>query len=142
LKIDAGTLSIQKLDRTDGQFTVYNFEVDAFHTYFVSQERILVHNKAAPRGFKPNSGWYHYGDNPPFQRITNPKHHPRSASPEPRNVNDLFRRAIWEEGGGPGWVRDANGTIHRFSPPSNGTTHWNGSNIPENLIPNEIRKAL
>ena len=34
------------------------------------------------------------------------------------------------------------GTIHRFSAPSNGTSHWNGSNIPENLIPNAILKEL
>ena len=49
LKFDAGTLPIQKLDRTYGRFTVYNFEVDELHTYFVSHERILVHNKALAR---------------------------------------------------------------------------------------------
>lgn len=147
LKIDAETLPIQKLDRTYGHFTVYNLEVDDFHTYFVSHEQILVHNKAAPYGFTSRGkGVYGYNDVPPFRRVTNPKHHPKSVSPEPQNVDELFRRAIWDENG-VGWARDPDGIIHRFSAPRNGEVHWNGSTsgidpILGNEIPNEILKAL
>jgi hypothetical protein len=80
------------------------------------------------------------------KRITNPKHHPNSASPEPKNVDELFKRSIPDKKG-VRWARDADGTIHRFSQPANGQTHWNGSTagkkgIRMEDIPNEIRKIL
>jgi RHS repeat-associated protein len=121
---------------------VYNLHIGEFNTYHVGSQMLLVHNKPAETGFEPESGWYRYGENPPFKRVPNHKHHPRSASPEPKNVDELFKRAIWEEADGPGWVRDEEGLIHRFSAPSNGTTHWNGSGFGDNVVPNQIRKAL
>lgn len=36
------------------EVTVYNIEVDGYHTYFVSELCILVHNKALSRGQKNN----------------------------------------------------------------------------------------
>ncbi len=79
------------------------------------------------------------------RRITNPKHHAGSQSPEPRNAQELFDRAI-EDRNGVRWARDADGTIHRFSAPSNGESHWNGSTagarpIRMEDIPIEVRRA-
>jgi uncharacterized protein YjaZ len=34
--------------RIDTLVTVYNFEVEGFHTYYVSKNHILVHNKPKP----------------------------------------------------------------------------------------------
>ncbi len=59
-------------------------------------------------------------------RITNPKHHPNSQSPEPKNVDELFNNSVPDKNG-VRWAKDAEGNIHRFSKPSNGETHWNGS---------------
>jgi hypothetical protein len=79
-------------------------------------------------------------------RVTNPKHHPSSASPEPTNVDEMFNNSIPDKQG-VRWAKDADGSIHRFSKPSNGESHWNGSTrgakpIQGRNIPNEIKKAL
>ncbi len=80
------------------------------------------------------------------KRVTNTKHHPNSPSPEPKNVDDLFKDSV-EDSVGRRWVKDTDGVIHRFSKESNGETHWNGSTKgPEGIrmedIPNAIRKLL
>jgi hypothetical protein len=85
------------------------------------------------------------GGNAP-RRVTNPKHNANSNSPEPANVQELFDRSIVDQNG-VRWAKDADGTIHRFSRPSNGESHWNGSTagnkpIRMNNIPIEIRRAL
>jgi RHS repeat-associated protein len=82
-------------------------------------------------------------DNKP-ELITNPKHHPNSSSPQPRNVNELYKNSV-EANNGTRWARDSDGTLHRFNSPSNGQTHWNGSTagtdpIRPNVIPPEIKR--
>ena len=77
------------------------------------------------------------------ERITNPKHHIHSRSPEPRNVDELFQNSVRADDG-TRWVQDSDGTLHRFNAPSNGQTHWNGSTagrdpIQSRNIPPEIR---
>jgi RHS repeat-associated protein len=80
------------------------------------------------------------------ERITNPKHHPNSKSPEPQNADKLYENSVADKNG-VRWAKDADGTIHRFSKPSNGQTHWNGSTSgvdpikPQN-IPVEIRRIF
>jgi RHS repeat-associated protein len=80
--------------------------------------------------------------------VPNSKHHPNSTSPSPSNVGELFERSIEDATGtGTRWVKDSDGVIHRFSPPSNGETHWNGSTagprpIKENNIPKEIKRMF
>jgi hypothetical protein len=79
------------------------------------------------------------------RRVSNSKHHANSASPEPKNVQELFDKSIADGSGTR--AKDADGTIHRFSAPSNGETHWNGSTagpkpIRMDDIPIEIRRAL
>ena len=77
---------------------------------------------------------------------SNPKHNPNSPSPEPSNAQELFDNSIADENG-TRWAKDDNGVIHRFSSPSNGQSHWNGSTagpnpIQERNIPIGIRRAL
>lgn len=59
-------------------------------------------------------------------RISSPKHHKNSVSPEPKNVEKLYENSVVDKTG-VRWEKDTAGTIHRFSRPSNGETHWNGS---------------
>ena len=37
-------VNVDKIEKREGDFTVYNFNVESFHTYFVSELGILVHN--------------------------------------------------------------------------------------------------
>lgn len=85
------------------------------------------------------------GDNPQ-KLVSNPKHHANSSSPEPKNAAALYDNSIADKSG-VRWAKDADGTTHRFSKPSNGESHWNGSTagekpIQERNIPNEIKKQL
>ena len=78
--------------------------------------------------------------------VSSPKHHRQAASPQPPNLQELYARSVVDSKG-VRWSRDADGVIHRFSAPSNGEVHWNGSTAgpnpirPEN-IPIEVRRAL
>ena len=109
----------------------YNMEVADFHTYFVGNAQVWVHNQC---------------DLHTPTRISNPKHHPNSISPEPKNVGELFKDAVADKNG-VRWAKDSDGIVHRFSKPSNGETHWNGSTSgvdpikPQN-IPPEIKKLF
>jgi RHS repeat-associated protein len=85
-------------------------------------------------------------DDPKPTRVTNKKHHPNSESPEPKNVEQLYKDSVVDKKG-VRWTKDADGIIHRFSKPSNGQTHWNGSTggtnpIRPGDIPREIRKLF
>ena len=81
------------------------------------------------------------------KRISNPKHHPNSESPEPDNVDELYNKSIADENG-VRWAKDEEGVIHRFTKPSNGESHWNGSTggsdpiKPQNLPSRSILKQL
>ncbi|MCC5670194.1 HINT domain-containing protein [Nostoc sp. CHAB 5784] len=41
---DGRVIDVDKVEKREGQFQVYNFNVERFHTYFVSDLGILVHN--------------------------------------------------------------------------------------------------
>jgi hypothetical protein len=41
---DGRIIDVDGVDKHEGDFTVYNFKVEGFHTYFVSDLGILVHN--------------------------------------------------------------------------------------------------
>jgi Pretoxin HINT domain/A nuclease of the HNH/ENDO VII superfamily with conserved LHH len=45
LQLSDGTVvDVDKIEKRDGEFEVYNFKVEDFHTYFVSELGLLVHN--------------------------------------------------------------------------------------------------
>lgn len=80
------------------------------------------------------------------RRTSNPKHHPNSTNPEPANVEELWKKSIPDKQGRR-WSIDDNGVIHRFSKPSNGESHWNGSTgddfpVLDEHIPIDIRRKL
>ena len=89
------------------------------------------------------------GDTAPRDKptlIDSPKHHPKSDSPQPKNARELFENSTVDKNG-VRWAKDADGTIHRFSAPSNGQSHWNGSTAGRRPIrkddpPIEIRREL
>jgi RHS repeat-associated protein len=77
---------------------------------------------------------------------SNEKHHPNSESPEPADTSKLYENSIADKSG-VRWAKDSNGVIHRFSRPSNGKTHWNGSTggkkpIQPQNVPVDIKRAL
>lgn len=41
---DGRIIDVDKIEKREGQFQVYNFRVEGFHTYFISDLDILVHN--------------------------------------------------------------------------------------------------
>ena len=46
--LDGSTVQIDAINDVRGHFTVYNFEVENAHTYFVSESGLLVHNPKPP----------------------------------------------------------------------------------------------
>jgi uncharacterized protein RhaS with RHS repeats len=99
-----------------------------------------------PRGRSRSSSRKRSGYSDKAKRISNPKHHKNSVSPEPPNVDELYENSVADQNG-VRWAKDTEGTIHRFSKPSNGETHWNGSTsgvdpFKKQNIPVEIRRIL
>lgn len=45
-----GVVDVDGVTRREGSFLVYNFEVDGFHSYFVSDWGVLVHNACKQKG--------------------------------------------------------------------------------------------
>jgi Pretoxin HINT domain len=45
---DGRSIDVDGVSRREGSFQVYNFEVDGFHSYFVSDLGVLVHNACKP----------------------------------------------------------------------------------------------
>lgn len=41
---DGRIIDVDRVEKREGDFTVYNFKVEGFHTYFVSEVGVLVHN--------------------------------------------------------------------------------------------------
>jgi hypothetical protein len=41
---DGRVIDVDRVEKREGNFEVYNFNVEGFHTYFVSELGILVHN--------------------------------------------------------------------------------------------------
>ncbi|MEH2368115.1 polymorphic toxin-type HINT domain-containing protein [Nostoc sp.] len=46
---DGRIIDVDKIEKREGQFQVYNFRVEGFHTYFVSDLDILVHNASCAK---------------------------------------------------------------------------------------------
>jgi cytochrome c553 len=79
----------------------------------------------------------------------NPKHNQNAtgkASPEPSDASKVYEDAV--EGPDGNWYgKNENGDVYRYSRPSNGETHWNGSSsgsnaIRSNNIPNIVKQTL
>ena len=104
---------------------------------------------SAPAAAGGGDGGGGNGRNRKPKLVRNPKHHPNArgdASPEPSDAEEVFKNAI--EGPDGCWYgKNAQGEIYRFSRPSNGETHWNGSSsgpnaIRPNNIPASVKRSL
>jgi hypothetical protein len=147
------TLPVESLRDTGSFERVYNFRVADTHTYFVGAPEwgfaVWVHNaryRNDPHNNKPSQQRRLYEQETPTL-VTNPKHHQNSRSVQPNNVAHLFATSIVDPNTGVRYAKDANGLIHRFSAPSNGQTHWNGSlngssGFRLENIPMDIRRQL
>ena len=144
------------VELTDEPTTVYNFQVEDYHTYHVSGLAILVHNAGddyrnvpVPERKKASNG---------LGYKSNPKHTPGqpgnrpNAGTEPRNSFELFgdstpsnknprQRYTYEK---------STGTLHRFSPTENDGSlwHWSGStnqgpnSLKGSQVPNDIKNLF
>lgn len=54
---DGVIIDLDGIKKREGEFEVYNFEVEDFHTYFVSDLEILVHNVCNDPRYKRPSGY-------------------------------------------------------------------------------------
>ncbi|MGB5969456.1 MAG: polymorphic toxin-type HINT domain-containing protein [Spirulinaceae cyanobacterium] len=54
-------VDIDRIEKREGDFEVYNFDVEGFSTYFVSDLGVLVHNAGYPTG-KLQHSFKHAGD--------------------------------------------------------------------------------
>lgn len=121
---DGIVIHIDSVERREGQFKVYNFEVSHSHTYFVSSLGVLVHNDCKlPRfdGPKPN---YTINDaHVPGRPGFNPR-----KTPLPKDAQDVFRRAVPDDPVNPrNWYgRNDQGKIYRFSGDNAGGAHFSG----------------
>jgi hypothetical protein len=65
------TAIVETIKRREGVFTVYNIEVDGFHTYWISNISVLVHNKSLYNPRRPSdSPNYEVGFEAQLQRGT------------------------------------------------------------------------
>ena len=158
LDVNGNVLLVENFDveLTEEPTTVYNFQVEDFHTYHVSGLAILVHNAGddyrnvpVPERKKASNG---------LGYKSNPKHTPGqpgnrpNAGTEPRNSFELFgdstpsnknprQRYTYEK---------STGTLHRFSPTENDGSlwHWSGStnqgpnSLKGSQVPNDIKNLF
>ena len=158
LDVNGNVLLVENFDveLTDEPTTVYNFQVEDFHTYHVSGLAILVHNAGddyrnvpVPERKKASNG---------LGYKSNPKHTPGqpgnrpNAGTEPRDSFELFgdstpsnknprQRYTYEK---------STGTLHRFSPTENDGSlwHWSGStnqgpnSLKGSQVPNDIKNLF
>ncbi|WP_425428398.1 polymorphic toxin-type HINT domain-containing protein [Agarilytica rhodophyticola] len=60
---DGQLASISSIKAREGQHTTYNFEVEDFHTYFVGEQGVWVHNTCLPKGgFKSIEEFSSFGE--------------------------------------------------------------------------------
>jgi filamentous hemagglutinin len=139
---------------------VYNFQVEDYHTYYVGENSILVHNDC------PESGSNAQGNGVPVKEKTtasngldyqsNPKHSPGqpgnrpNAGVEPRNSLDLFDKSVSSKSKpNQRFTFDTEtNTVHRFYNDGNGVWHWSGStnqganSLTGIQVPNDTKNIL
>ncbi|MPW54569.1 DUF637 domain-containing protein, partial [Moraxella catarrhalis] len=158
-------VSQSKLDHTD---TVYNFEVQDFHTYHIGEYGVWVHNadccgvdvKTSPlpvAGAKRSDKVNEIYKSNPKHTLGQTGNRP-NAGIEPKNSFELFENSF--QSGNKRYSIDSDGNIHQFANSNDGTWHWagrtgkdqavdqrlKGNNIPQdvikhfNLNPKKVKK--
>jgi hypothetical protein len=151
---DGRIIDVDRIEKREGDFTVYNFKVEGFHTYFVSDLSILVHNaNCDPTNTTPSPALEGnpYHPNVVEQRIRppyrpNPAHDPRSPlfnprkTPEPGDATQVYGDAVRGDMGT--WYGlNKDGDIYRFFSDNAGGVHFSGKVSPQ-LVPNDVLKQL
>ena len=143
---------------TEELVPVYNFQVEDFHTYFVGNCAVWVHNnnEACPVPEPRKSEKHKTADGEPLTYKSNPKHtrgqggNRSDAGIEPKNSFELFensRASTMKKGRYT--YEESTKTIHRFFSNAEGTEwHWSGStnqrvnSLKSSQIPPDILKAF
>ena len=146
------------IELTEEPVSVYNFQVEDFHTYFVGDCAVWVHNnnKACPVPEPRKSEKHKTADGEPLTYKSNSKHTPgqsgncSDAGIEPRNSFELFEDSIAssEKTKQRYTYEKSTDTIHRFSYTNGTEWHWSGSenqgknSLDISRIPRDIKKAF
>jgi large repetitive protein len=149
---DGRVIDVDGVEQREGDFTVYNFKVEGFHTYFVSDLGILVHNTVCGgSNSAPNpalEGNPYHPDivdqriRPPYR--PNPAHDPRTLNPrktpEPVDAEEVYGNSI-RAGMGKWFGMNNNDQIYQFFYDNAGGVHFSGI-VPRAKVPNDILKQL
>lgn len=148
------------IEETAEPVDVYNFQVEEYHTYFVGESAVWVHNnnKSCPVPEPRKSEKHKTADGEPLTYKSNSKHtlggdgNRPDAGIEPRNSFELFEDSKVSSKNGKRYTYEkSTDTVHRFAPSGgNGTEwHWNGSEHQGPLnsldpaeIPGDIKKIF
>jgi Pretoxin HINT domain len=145
-------LDIDKIESHTSLTNVYNFEVEGFHTYFVSDLGLLVHNSCSdlPTASPALQGNPYHPDvvaeriKPSYK--ANPAHDPRSSNfnprktPEPNDASQVYNNATRADMGT--WFGlNSDGKIYRFFSDNAGGVHFSGE-VSSQLVPNNVLKQL
>jgi RHS repeat-associated protein len=130
-------LDIDKIERREGDFTVYNFQVEEFHSYFVSDLGILVHNN----NYLDDDIW---NDDPLNQPVRDPVgdavNHIMNDHPERLEALGLYGAGDLQNlldnlyQNGDVWIRPDNGTL-AYVDPATGTVYIDNPARPTVFIP-------
>jgi hypothetical protein len=117
------------IERQEQLVSVYNFTVEDWHTYFVSDSEIFVHNAnciPVPNSTKASNGLYYKSNGK--HTLGQPGNRP-NAGIEPRNSLDLFGDSVSSsKQANTRYTYDTDtNTLHRFFGSEGGDWHWSGS---------------
>ena len=161
ISVNGEDLFVEKhrVEELDEPVDVYNFQVEDYHTYFVGESAVWVHNnnKACPVPEPRKSEKHKTADGEPLTYKSNSKHTPgqdgncSDAGIEPRNSFELFEDSIasTEKTGHRYAYEKETDTIHRFFSNAEETEwHWCGSenqgknSLNITKIPKDIKKTF
>ena len=137
---------------TDAPVDVYNFQVEDYHTYFVGENAVWVHNAQCPvpEPRKSEKNGLTYQSNKKHTR--GQQGNVPKAGIEPKNSFELFENSVQsrENPKTRFTYEESSKTVHRFTETGKDSSlyHWNGStnqgdnSLPVRHIPGNIRKLF
>jgi len=138
------------IELTEESVSVYNFQVEDFHTYFVGDCAVWVHNDQCPvpESRKSEKNGLTYKSHTKHTR--GQRGNRQNAGIEPKNSFELFENSrASTTSKGRYTYEESTKTVHRFFSNHEGTEwHWCGStnqgvnSIPSKDIPRDIKKAF
>ncbi|WP_414530932.1 hypothetical protein, partial [Nodularia chucula] len=108
-------VDVDGVEKREGKFEVYNFKVEGFHTYFVSDLGILVHNAFCGSPGGSNNDWLPLSPRAAQRMGEDPRFHnfPRSLEPDILDrPPDITRPDGRQEFLARGSIGDTDGVFH------------------------------